>query len=59
MNGQLCMPSVAQRLVGAVEYAEAHVPAPLPLIDARVKHVIQRQRDLAAAMGVRMPGAAS
>lgn len=59
MNGFLCMPSVAQRLAGAVEYAEAHVPAPLPLIDARVKHVIQRQRDLAAAMGVKFPGSAS
>lgn len=59
MNGLLCMPSVAQRLAGAVEYAEAHVPAPLPLIDARVKDVIQRQRDLAAAMGVKLPGARS
>ena len=59
MNGHLCMPSIAQRLAGAVEYAEAHVPAPLPLIDARVKDVIQRQRDLAAAMGVKFTGGAS
>lgn len=58
MNGLLCMPSVAQRLAGAVEYAEAHVPAPLPLIDARVKDVIVRQAELVEKLGVKLPGAA-
>ena len=59
MNGFLCMPSVAQRLAGAVEYAEAHVPAPLPLIDARVKDVIVRQAELVEKLGVKLPGAQS
>lgn len=59
MIGALCMPSVAQRLSDAVEYAEAHKPEPLPLVDPRVKDVITRQREIAASMGVRLPGAAA